>query len=343
MNAASTPARTAGTLRWLLKREYWENRGGFFYAPLIAAGVSLVMSGIGILFGLFALKRVAREGSMRIDDQDVNINGLDLGLLTRNLDASDRADLANGMDLTLVLSSSWPFLVLAFVVFFYCLGALYDDRRDRSILFWKSLPLSDTQTVLSKVLSAVLVAPLIAALASILTMFCFGALISVVVLAHGGDPMALIWGPASPLLLAAGHLSWIPVFILWSLPTVGWLLLCSAWAKSKPFLWAVMLPVFAGVIVSTTKVMGLFDLTSGWFWQHVVGRLLLGTLPGVDLLYRASAEGDRFTQRLDSVVSLLSPSQQLASLAMPGLWIGALFGVLFIVLAIRLRRRAGEI
>ena len=343
MTAASTTARPAGTLRWLLKREYWENRGGFLYAPLIAAGVSLLMSGVGILFGLFALKRVASHGNVRIDNQDVNINGLDLGLLTRSLDASDRADLANGMDLTLVLSSSWPFIVLAFVVFFYCLGALYDDRRDRSILFWKSLPLSDTQTVLSKVLSAVLVAPLIAVLASILTMFCFGALISVVVLAHGGDPMTLIWGPASPMLLAAGHLSWIPVFMLWSLPTVGWLLLCSAWARSKPFLWAVMLPVFAGVIVSTTKVMGLFDLTSGWFWQHVVGRLLLGTLPGTDLLYRASADGEGFKRGADSFVSLLSPSQQLASLAMPQLWIGAVFGVLFIILAIRLRRRAGEL
>jgi len=343
MTAASTPARPAGTLRWLLKREYWENRGGFFYAPLIAAGVSLLMSGVGILFGLFALKRVASEGNVRIDNQDVNINGLDLGLLTRNLDAADRANLANGMDLTLVLSSSWPFIVLAFVVFFYCLGALYDDRRDRSILFWKSLPLSDTQTVVSKVLSAVLVAPLIAVLASILTMFCFGALISAVVLAHGGDPMALIWGPASPMLLAAGHLAWIPVFILWSLPTVGWLLLCSAWAKSKPFLWAVMLPVFAGVVVSTTKVMTLFDLGSGWFWQHVVGRLLLGTLPGTDLLYRASAQGEGFNRGVDSFVSLLSPSQQLASLAMPQLWIGAAFGVLFIIVAIRLRRRAGEL
>ena len=57
-------------------------------------------------------------------------------------------------------------VVLAFVVFFYCLGALYDDRRDRSILFWKSLPLSDTQTVLSKLISALVVAPAIAVIAS---------------------------------------------------------------------------------------------------------------------------------------------------------------------------------
>ncbi|WP_210235883.1 ABC-2 transporter permease, partial [Mesorhizobium sp. M1C.F.Ca.ET.212.01.1.1] len=85
--------------------------------------------------------------------------------------------------------------VLAFVVFFYCLGALYDDRRDRSILFWKSLPLSDTQTVLSKVISALIVAPLIAVIAGIITMLGFLLVISVVALMHGGSPMTLIWGP----------------------------------------------------------------------------------------------------------------------------------------------------
>ncbi len=265
MNAVNHPVSPLGTLRWLLKREYWENRGGFLYAPLIAGLISLVMSTVGIAFGLFALNRAARNGALHVDGESVNVNGLDLALLTRNIDGKDLADLGNGLDLTLVLSSAWPFLVLAFVVFFYCLGALYDDRRDRSILFWKSLPLSDTQTVLSKVISALVVAPLIAVIAGIITMFGFMLIISIVALMHGGSPMALIWGPASPLTLAAGHLSWIPVYALWALPTAGWLLLCSAWAKSKPFLWAVMLPLFAGVIVSTTKIMPLFGLTTGWF------------------------------------------------------------------------------
>ena len=333
MNAVNHPVSPLGTLRWLLKREYWENRGGFLYAPLIAGLISLVMSSIGIAFGLFALNRAARSGGLHVDGESVNVNGLDLALLTRNI---------NGLDLTLVLSSAWPFLVLAFVVFFYCLGALYDDRRDRSILFWKSLPLSDTQTVLSKVISALIIAPLIAVIAGIITMFGFMLVISLVALAHGGSPMTLIWGPASPLTLAAGHLAWIPVYALWALPTAGWLLLCSAWARTKPFLWAVMLPLFAGVIISTTKVMPLIGLTTGWFWQNIVGRLLLGAVPGMDLVYRLSAgEGSR--RDLESVVGLMSPASQLKSLAMPELWIGAAVGAVFIFLAIRLRKRAGEI
>ncbi|WP_295515513.1 hypothetical protein [uncultured Stenotrophomonas sp.] len=341
MNAVNHPVSPAGTLRWLLKREYWENRGGFFYAPLIAGIVSLLMSAVGIGLGLFALHRAARDGGLHVDGENVNINGLDLALLTQKISAKDMADLGNGLDLTLLLSSTWPFLVLAFVVFFYCLGALYDDRRDRSILFWKSLPLSDTQTVLSKVISALVIAPLVATLAAVATMFGFLLIISIVAVTHGGSATTLIWGPASPLTLSAGLLTAIPVYALWALPTAGWLLLCSAWARSKPFLWAVMLPLFAGIIVSTTKLMHAFDMTTGWFWQHIVGRLLLGTVPGVDLVYRLAATDD--AKNVESLTALMSPAEQLKTLAMPDLWIGAAFGVAFIILAIRLRKRAGEI
>jgi len=344
MNTLHHPsANKASSFKWLLKREYWENRGGFFYAPLIAGAISLVMSLIGILFGLWAMRRAAQSGGIVIDNENVQINGLDLKLLTSKLDAKDMADLGNGLDLALVFSSGWPLIVLAFVVFFYCLGALYDDRRDRSILFWKSLPLSDTQTVLSKALSALLVAPVIAVIASALTMLVFMLIISVVVLAHGGEPLALIWGPASPLTIIAGHLSWIPVYLLWALPTVGWLLLCSAWAKTKPFLWAVMLPLFAGIIVSTTRVMSVFDLGSSWFWKHIVARLLLSTVPASDQFYRGDSLLGGTGDNMNNLIAELGPSHQLATFSMPELWIGAGFGVVFLFLAILLRRRAGEI
>ncbi len=342
MNTVHHPISKASTFGWLLKREYWENRGGFLWAPLIAGVISLAMSTIGILLGLWGLNRAAKSGNLHIDNENININGLDLKLLTEKMDAHGAAELGNALDFTILLGSLWPFVVLAFVVFFYCLGALYDDRRDRSILFWKSLPLSDTQTVLSKLVSALVVAPAIAVIASILTMFGFMLILSCVALAYGGNPMTLIWGPASPLSLVASHLSWLPVYVLWALPTAGWLLMWSAWAKSKPFLWGVMLPIFAGIIVSTTKVMQLFDLTSGWFWQHIVGRLLLGTMPGSDVFYRMDQLRAVISDR-DNLVSALSPSNQMGALQLPELWIGAAFGVAFIIIAIRLRRRAGEI
>lgn len=327
-----------GKFKWLLKREYWENRGGFLWAPLIAGGVSLLLSVMAIVAGLWAANKAARNGDLHVNG--VNVNGLDLQMLTSQMTPEDMGKWGDGMNFTLLLSAGWPFIVLAFVVFFYCLGALYDDRRDRSVLFWKSMPLSDSQTVLSKLTSALLVAPLFATLLAIATMFCFMVLISIVVLAHGGNPGTLIWGAGNPFNIAFGFICRIPVYALWALPTAGWLLLCSAWAKSKPFLWAVMLPVFAGVVVSWFGLMKLFGLNVGWFWAHVVGRLLLGTVPGIDLAYNADNVNG---QKLQSMINGFSPQTLFASLATPELWIGAVVGVVFIVTAIWLRQRRDEI
>ena len=333
----ATPVHPTHKFRLLLQREYWEHRGGFLWAPVIAGGISLLLTGMMIVFGLVAAHRAVGSGDIEFDG--LTVNGLDIGQLTSRMDAADMVELANGIDLTLFLSSSWPFLVLAFVVFFYCLGALYDERKDRSVLFWKSLPLSDAQTVLSKVASATLVAPVLAVAAALATMLGFMLILSVVVLGHGGNPWTLLWGPANPLNIIGGTLAWIPVYALWSLPTVGWLLLCSAWSHSKPFLWAIMVPLFAGIFVSWFDLMEMFNLDSSWFWSNVVSRLLLGTVPGMDVLYRGAVTGTGGSEGLEQVLHTLSPASQLSSLAMPQLWIGVVAGAAMIYAAIQLRRR----
>ena len=331
---AAAPVHPTHKFKLLLQREYWEHKGGFLWAPLIAGGISLLLTGMMIVFGLVAARR-AGSGGLEIDG--LTVNGLDVAELTRDMSAADMVQFSQGIDLTLFLSSSWPFIVLAFVAFFYCLGALYDERKDRSVLFWKSLPISDAQTVLSKVASVVVVAPVLAVIASLITMLGFMVMLSIVVLFHGGNPWALLWGPANPLMIAAGSLAWIPVYALWALPTVGWLLLCSAWSRSKPFLWAIMVPLFSGIFVSWFDLMELFKLDSSWFWGNIVGRLLLGTVPGMDLFYRDGfGEGPGGMQ---DVIQGLSPTGQLASLATPQIWIGAVAGALMIYGAIQLRRR----
>jgi ABC-2 type transport system permease protein len=330
------PVHPTHKFKLLLQREFWEHKGGFLWSPLIAGGISLLLTAMMIVFGLVAARRAVANGDIQFDG--INVNGLDITQLTSKMSAADMAQFAQGIDLTLFLSSAWPFIVLAFVVFFYCLGALYDERKDRSVLFWKSLPVSDAQTVLSKVASAVVVAPLLALAASFVTMLGFMVMISIVVVFHGANPVTLLWGPASPLQIMAGSLAWIPVYALWALPTVGWLLLCSAWSRSKPFLWAIMVPLFAGIFVSWFDLMELFKLDSSWFWSNVVSRLLLGTVPGMDLLSR-----DEFGQtgghNLQDILDSVSPASQLASLATPAIWIGAVAGALMIYGAIQLRRR----
>ncbi|MGV8931221.1 MAG: hypothetical protein ACOH1R_03785 [Luteimonas sp.] len=333
----TAPVHSTHKFKLLLKREFWEHKGGFLWAPLIAGGISLLLTAMMIIVGLVAAHRAASRGDLKIDG--IKVNGLDISQLTSQMSAADMVQFAQGINLTLFLSSAWPFLVLAFVAFFYCLGALYDERKDRSVLFWKSLPVSDAQTVRSKVASVALIAPALAVIASLLTMLGFIIMISIVVLFHGGHPWTLLWSSANPLQIAAGSIVWIPVYALWSLPTVGWLLLCSAWSRSKPFLWAIMVPLFAGIFVSWFELMKFFSMDSSWFWTNVVGRLLLGTVPGMDLAYRDGLGPTAGSHTVQDILGSLSPSSQLASLATPGIWIGAIVGAVMIYIAIELRRR----
>jgi len=334
--AAKVPHATH-RLRLLLRREFWEHKGGFFWAPLVAGGIFLLLSTMGIVVGLVAAKKAAGDAQINIDGGSFSVNGLDLALLTSKLSAQDLRELGQALDVSLFMAASWPLIVMAFVVFFYCLGCLYDERKDRSVLFWKSLPVSDAETVLSKVLSATVMAPVLAVLTGLLVMFGFLGVISVVVLAHGGNPVNLLWGPASPLTIALQLLASIPVYAAWALPTVGWLMLCSAWARSKPFLWAIMIPLFSGIFVSWFDLMQMFERGSGWFWQHVVARLLLSVVPGSDIFYR----GDSFNMAadgVDSVQQLLSIPVTYGAFARPEMWIGVAVGAAMIFGAIRLRR-----
>lgn len=327
MNAVDTstvPAPAGGThsthptsrFRLLLRREYWEHKGGFLWAPLIAGGISLALAVMAAIVGVVMLNRAAAAG-------DIQINGVDLGMLTREMSPSDAEQLALGLDWSLIMSSAWPFIVLTFVVFFYCLGALYDDRKDRSVLFWKSLPISDAQTVLSKVASAVVVAPVLAVLTAVVTMFGFLVLMSVMVMMFGGNPFTLLWAQSHPLRIAFGLLAWVPVYAVWALPTVGWLLLCSAWVRSKPFLWAVLVPGSAFLLNGWLGMLGQPHLSSS-ILATIAERALLGLAPAASLsrqlLQHTANEtaATAFQLHWGALVDLLGSAQ---------LWIGVVIGL----------------
>ena len=335
--AATHPTRT---FQMLLRREFWEHKGGFLWAPLVAGAILLVLTLMGIGAGEVLLRKVPDRATINVEGGSFQVNGLDLSQLTSKMSPSELHEFGGVIDASLYMAASWPFIVLAFVVFFYCLGSLYDDRRDRSVLFWKSLPISDRDTVLSKVASATLMAPAIAAVIAILTVFGSMVVYSFAVLLHGGNPVTMLWGPASPLKVSMHLLASIPVYALWALPTVGWLMLCSSWAKSKPFLWAIMIPIFAGIFVSWFDLMQLFDLETGWFWKNVVARSLLSVAPGS--WFDAAQIGDIDVDGPQAVHSVLSLRTMYSVLATPQLWIGALAGVAMIFGAIRLRRWRDE-
>ena len=134
------------TMKWLLKREFWEHKGAFFWAPIVAAGVMfiflLVTLGLGTTLSHFDFS-YSENGDAK---QSVSSAVHTFGPLADKF--------AQGIGDSYMLFGAPLFAILGFVVFFYCLNSLYDERRDRSILFWKSLPISDRDTVLSKLISA---------------------------------------------------------------------------------------------------------------------------------------------------------------------------------------------
>jgi len=310
------------TFYWLVKREFWEHRGGFLWAPVAVGGVFLLLNLMGIVTG---------EVMGHHFDGHANFIGNNMHLFDRALADKDMASISLGLDMMMLSTSLLLSIVLGFVVFFYCLGALYDDRRDRSLLFWKSLPISDTATVLSKVVAGAVLAPAITVVCGVLTGLAMLAMFTVTLSLHGVSAWHLL-AQAHPLRLTADLVASIPLYVLWALPAFGWLLLCSAWARSKPFLWAVALPVAVGIMLSWFRFLQSFDTGTRWYWKGVLGRLLLGVFPGGWL-----REVD-FHRGLDHALDFIRVGYAYRVLAQPSLWIGVAAGVMMLAGAIWLRR-----
>ena len=298
----------------LVRRELWEHRS-LIWAPLAMALTIIVLSLLG------AAQDIALPGVVRDADELRDfLSTLMVGLLVPQL------------------------LVGLVVVFFYLLDCLFTERRDRSILFWKSLPVSDAQTVLSKLFVALVAMPLwIWALSLVVGLVVFGVLAAKV----SGTPAAALgtWHGEDWLALQATLLGKLAVAALWYLPVAGWLLLVSVLAKRAQFLWAKL--QFLAVAIAERVVLGSNSVAA-----FVVGRLF-GLGQG---LFSISAktttttttdgaggsvvvESVTHSQSMDSEFSLFAVPEVLAS---PCLWIGVAVGAALVYAAIRVRQRSDD-
>lgn len=321
------------TMKWLVRREFWEHKGSMFWAPLVVAGLML----------LFLLLSVGYGWTVNPHAQ-VTINGqqVDMAAHLSQMAPEARRGLASAIAGGYMAFSAPLLLMMTFVVFFYCLGALYEERRDRSILLWKSLPLSDQATVLSKAITALCVAPLITLTIAIATSFIVLCGTLIVLAINGLNLIATVATSPSIYLMPLQLILLLPVYILWALPTVGWLLMVSSWAKSKVFLWAVGMPLMAALVIKWSNALSGTGIDIRWFMENVLLRGLGGLVPG---LWLASSEvrshvmmhaGDH---TVDMSGVLL---QSYMTLGHAEVWIGAAVGVAMLYAAVRLRRWKDE-
>lgn len=320
----------AQKLKLLLKREYWENRS-FVWAPTITGIIATIFVIIGMIgatgFVMKAKSDGTFQGGFQVDGEPI---GQGLGMFATGI-------FANSIFLTM--------LVTAFVVFFYALGSLYDERRDRSVLFWKSLPISDAQVVLSKALWALVLGPLAGIAVGILLGIVLWLVVGLTLVVNGVPGVAGYFTGIRPFHVIGQILAIVPVQVLWSLPTIGWLMLCSAWSRRFPFLWAALIPLLGCAMLSMTgaifgSVTGA-DFPHGSLWYIVALRGLGSFLPGT--WFVNAADATELVQKVDEGMSpqldLLTSWQAFGSLDM---WLGVAAGIAMIVLAIRLRRWRDE-
>ena len=320
------------TFPLLLKREYWEHRNGFLWTPIWITGAFLIITALVIISA-----EVFRSHA------NVQVGGFSLDGLRGSISADDIAKAGNGLDLSQLVIAGMACAGLFFVTFFYLLGALYDDRRDRSVLFWKSLPVSDTATVASKALTALLVIPAFTLVISTLAYLAFLVVICLWSAVHGLNALPAVFA-AHPLGMFLRLAAMLPVSVLWALPTVGWLMFWSAFARSKPFLWAVLLPVLALFANWWIGVLGGPHISGDFNLASMLGRLLFSIVPGSSISSTFGNGGARGWLHADGdhIMGNLDPSHVYGVLTTANLWIGVVVGLALLAGAVWLRGRRIE-
>jgi len=321
------------TLPLLIKREYWEHRGGFLWTPVWITGVILVLTVLGMITA--EVFRANLHTHVQI--------GISLDQLRDSISAQDFASAGNALDVVQLVFGAIPCVGLFFVLFFYLLGALYDDRRDRSVLFWKSLPVSDSATVASKAIAALLLAPLIAFAVSTIAYIAFLVVVSLWTALHGLNILPAIYA-SHPFGMFWRLLLTVPIDALWAMPTIGWLLFWSSFARSKPFLWAVMIPLLAIFANWWVGLLGGPNFGADLHLATVLGRLLLSVMPGSWINGSLDVAGRKawFGAEGGSLLESLAPGHLVGVLEGPNVWIGVVAGLALLAAAVWFRRRRIE-
>ena len=280
---------------WSVRRELWENKS-IYVAPFAVAGIVLV----GFFTGLVTLADRLRIAQTLGADQ-----------------------LRAVVEQPYVVSALIIMATEIAVAIFYSLDALYGERRDRSVLFWKSLPVSDFTTVVAKASIPMLLLPLVAYVATVATQGLMLLVSSVVLPAHGVSASILLQDLSFVDIVRINFSHLVIFHGLWCAPVFAWLLFVSAWATRVPFLWAVLPPAAIAVIERLTFNSSYFTtLLRTYFFGSGVG----SGMPASHVL------------TMDMMATPLSET-----LLHPAFWAGLAISALLLFGAVRLRRSQGVI
>jgi len=311
-------------LKALLRREFWENKGSFRTTPIVIGGIYIAF----LLMSIFTTTHIDSE--LYTFREAIRV-------------MADQTEELRCMVIYQVMLGSSVFftVVMSFVILFYLLGSLYDDRKDRSILFWKSLPASDALTMASKLLAAMIVIPAFFLLTLMVTHVIMAIIGSLMVLSVDGNPWTLFLGLSNPFK-AWGMIavSWAAQSI-WALPLYGWLMLVSAFAPRVPLLFATLPPLIFAVLQTWIEFLRTFTLKNNIV--GVIGEWLFNS-PAILTVEVGDGQGEialgvPLTEEFDHAVNLTNILDRLFSVQMLA---GLVVAAVFLAAALWLRHRATE-
>jgi ABC-2 type transport system permease protein len=314
----------------MLKREFWEHQSIFLFVPAAISAFVVLLMVLSVFFvnmnisdgpdTIISVGDDHREYQHEDSNHDAKVIGSVRDIYTmkiQELAAADHEYRADQISKLLLGLAAPVKAVLMFVIFFYLLGSLYEERKNRSILFWKSMPVSDLSVICSKLASALVVAPVIALVCIAVTQIIALLMASVLAAIAGTEIWSVIWSPADLFSHWSRTTAFFMVQIFWSMPLFCWVVLVSAYARSIPLMWVFGIPLAVSI---AEYILFSIDWFSSFVTRHSqpFGGLQMGA-SNVDTLLVADV--------LSSV----------------DLWAGILIGIAFIAGAIWKRGRSEAI
>lgn len=284
-------------MRVLVRREFWEHRN-LWITPLAVAGLMLLVACM--------------------------VHTVNFG--DKSPDFSSPENRLAAYTLVLWAQTVPQFLVMSIVVNFYLMDCLYTERKDRSILFWKSLPVSDATTVVSKLLVGLVIVPFGVYLVTLVSGLLFQLIWTTRIASGGLSALAITWNTVAWLKVQGLLLYGLVVCILWFAPLAAALLLASAWVRKNVFLWTTLVPVSVIIIekvaFDTRYCVHLLEYRTWGVWNA------LGVNPTPNV-----AHG-----RLVSLADLFDNVEMGTAFLNIDLWLGLAVAAAFVIAAIRIRR-----
>ena len=307
------------TLKWLLKREIWENKVLLIWSNFVLAAAILFFT----VPGIFWLGENVKESDV---PSDLQINEF-------------ATQVSHYFTSGLILFS----ILLVLTMYSYATAAFIDERKDRSILFWKSLPISDELTVLSKVLVALILFPVMSLVTMTITTLTAMFVLCVAYAMHGISLFSVVFSIDNVWMQIGLTLKSFPVYITWALPAISWMILVSSLVKSRAGMWAILIPI------------GLFAITA--FINDIVGAAFVKNFAyavlfrGIVSIVPDSWSYHYYLEEYSQTLSFPEAMQHVALkvdlaswkiFATADLWLGVIAGVAMLLLAVRVRRSRGD-